>query len=182
MKSTKITLALIAVIAIALFNGCAQAPQEGEKIIVTPQVSDTDSAALNRALEMKDASLCETIADPYLKSNCIDQIQSEQEKKENKQAEIEKIKEEAGAVSALVAEGNLEGCTGLELQKSRVDCEVNILLNQALQAKDPSVCDKASEEESREACASQYEFQTKILPAGAASAEEVIPPPDAPVE
>lgn len=62
-------------------------------------------------------------------------------------------------INELVASGDYKRCSELTTENYVKDCELNILTNKAIQTKDASWCDKASEQY-RESCKSSMKIAT----------------------
>lgn len=120
------------------------------KMVVQSFLTTTEAVA------KLDASLCKEITDERYKEDCensVNEVITEEEAA--KKAEEERDQEEA-KVSTIGAEaiekGDADICNTIEGKNQKYSCRYNVITNQAIAAKDPSLCGKIGEESSIEQC------------------------------
>lgn len=197
MKNSKSLWLLGSIFSVMIFAGCNTAAnqpasqsstqtQAVTQAALPVQHSETDTAAYQGALTLKDASYCDKISDQQYKQQCQTELsdnaamaaalsksdQSEcaklstkdkqdackiqvevalkgQQQSQETQAKLDSI---VANLNTIVASGDYTKCKTLDSATFQDNCEYNILVNKALEAKDPTICDKIANKNSIVAC------------------------------
>ena len=120
------------------------------------KTSLADKAALQDAVTKMDASLCGKLSTHDKQNSCKIQVEVLLKQRQTQEAFQNQIKSDQKLSSEIYASGNYQRCSELSMETSRIDCESNILSNKAIQAKDPSWCDKVNLESAKQECQSNY--------------------------
>ncbi|MBU0667533.1 hypothetical protein KJ951_02005, partial [Patescibacteria group bacterium] len=114
-------------------------------------ISVMDAAQYRSALTEMDASLCEKIQSAETKAQCEADIAAYEKESEDLAAKMDAYTKESELADAIVQKGDVKGCAQLS-DEQKSDCEMNILVNEALQTGSAAPCEKASEEDIRVKC------------------------------
>lgn len=93
-----------------------------------------DQIATNAAVSALDKALCKKVSDARYKKECETQVNA---KMEDKNMDTKRISIEAEAI----AKGNSKICDQISDSNQRSSCQYNVLVNQAIAKKDPSICE-----------------------------------------
>lgn len=128
-----------------------------------------DSQVSSRALESKDSQICEELSNQDIIEACKIQVEVEQKLEANKVD----FQESLYLSDEIGVSGNLQRCA-LEIKDPSViaQCELNIIVNKALEEQKPELCEQASTEVTKEKCRQDYIVLTTPPPGGAGG-----PPP-----
>lgn len=150
--------------------------------LTTSAISPVDQVAYDGALQLKDKSYCDKISDAVFKQQCLDQfnpatvstspttvdcstISDSQQKDacvlkqqidaqlaQNEQDKQKEIVDQLALEKQIIPTGDVSKCKTLTLPDRVYDCEMNILIPKAIDAKDLKVCQQASTPEIVKAC------------------------------
>lgn len=103
------------------------------------------------AVAKRDLKLCDTIGLERYRENCQKEVQyeldSEKRDKEQQEADNKKAAKILEIEAKAIAQGDVGICDQIEDENQKYSCRYNIVVNQAIQKKDPSLCDKIGEKE-----------------------------------
>lgn len=194
MKTPK-NLITIAACAL-LLAGCApqetQQTNQNQQSQTTQQQTTTplnteDIETFGEALRQRNASLCDSIENQKIKTDCQDQIISEQAlnnndstacadlstedqqtecllaveaqkvQEEESQAEQEQLTNDSSQLQAIVDSGNISQCNTIEDENWREDCVYNIIVQQVLENGNVSLCNQLESDQRQEECIQTHE-------------------------
>lgn len=117
----------------------------------------SDGKTAQEALAKSDASLCSKLSSTDSQQACQIYIQADLQTKAAAKAAEDQIKKDDTLRDQIILSGDYTRCQEIKTEGDRHSCEVNILTEKALQAKNISWCDKASQQEMRDVCRMQYD-------------------------
>lgn len=118
------------------------------------QCKDTlnDEAKLQEALVKVDATICVQLSSKDQQDACKIAVEVKLQKAaDQKKQEAERAKD-LQLESSVIQSGDFKRCKELKVEGNFNDCEVNILTTKAIQTKDNSWCDKASNDQNKQSC------------------------------
>jgi hypothetical protein len=111
-----------------------------------------NTSIVNEALKAMDPTLCDKITIKETADDCRMKIEVAKSAAVKKQEEEKALAADLASRDEIVKSGNIADCKNLKEENNRTDCELNILANKAMQAKDPSICDQGSTDTIKKTC------------------------------
>jgi hypothetical protein len=113
-------------------------------------------SAFKEAISNTDKSACARLTDENQKSSCEIQVEAVLKAQAAKEETARQGAADVKRAADIVKSGDYLLCSGLSLESSRKDCEINTLVKKALQANSSSWCEKATIAEARTQCLSAF--------------------------
>ena len=134
----------------------------------------SESEAYAEAVQSMDVTQCETLS-PSFREACESKVQMKLEGQAQFQSEMATDNGDSAEITQIIASGNVEQCVTLALETSVQSCELGILVQQAVEARDDSVCEQASQQASIDTCKSVYQQEIEYLQLAAGAGETSSP-------
>jgi hypothetical protein len=133
-------------------NNANLAAGEPEAATLTGGISQQDQQVMQEALEKQEEQSCEKMSTEALRTACRDRITAS--RMQTEQVERLQIEEDKMAVlrNSIQQSNDPQRCGELQDPNQVAGCELNILVNQAVQTGDLDPCSKASSENTQADC------------------------------
>jgi len=115
-----------------------------------------NDTVLNEAVSKMDATLCDKLPTADAQGVCKINVEAAVKTNQEDLAQKQATQDEVTKSDQIVKSKDLSQCKNLE-QSFVMSCELNILLNEALDQKKPELCDQATDPKTVEQCKTQYQ-------------------------